>query len=123
MKKVLLFAFALSFSCAMFAAADSSDTKLTGWVSESKCAQKGASAAHEDCTKKCIEMGAKPVVVSDADQKVYAVDNPEALKGHEGHHVTVQAKVDNEKNSIHIDDVQMAKVEGSKSDGGASTEH
>ena len=29
------------------------------------------------------------VIVTDKDQKVLTVDNPDALKGHEGHHIAV----------------------------------
>jgi hypothetical protein len=45
------------------------------------------------------------VVVTDADQKVLTVDNPDALKGHEGHHVAVTGSVAGD--SIHVDSVKM----------------
>ena len=45
--------------------------------------------------------------VADKDQKSWAVENPEALKGHEGHHVQVKAYVDADKGSIHIMEVRM----------------
>src|ERR1700686_1186245 len=80
---------------------------VNGWVSDSKCGVKGANADAEACTKKCIKAGASPVVVTDTDQKVLAVDNPEALKGHEGHHVAVTGHVDGDK--IHVDSVKMLK--------------
>jgi pectin methylesterase-like acyl-CoA thioesterase len=80
---------------------------VKGWVSNSKCGAKDASADGAACTEKCIKAGASPVVVTDADQKVLTVDNPESLKGHYGHHVAVTGKVDGDK--IHIDNVAMAK--------------
>jgi hypothetical protein len=45
------------------------------------------------------------VIVTDADQKVLAVDNQDALKGHEGHHVAVTGTVG--KESIHVNSVKM----------------
>src|ERR1700751_3813003 len=38
--------------------------------------------------------GDKVTFVADKDQKSWSVENPEALKGHEGHHVQVKAHVD-----------------------------
>jgi hypothetical protein len=41
------------------------------------------------------------------------VVNPETLKGHEGHEVTLKAHVDTAKNEIHVVSVKMGK-EGMK---------
>lgn len=106
MKKLLLICLAL---CVMFLyvgvtfAADAST--VNGWVSDSKCGAKGANAGAAECTKKCIAGGAKVVVVTDSDQKVLTVDNPDALTGHEGHHVAVTGTVNGD--SIHVDSVKM----------------
>ncbi len=54
--------------------------------------------------------GGKTTFVADKDQKSWAVDNPEALKGHEGHHVKVKAHVDAAKGSLHITAVKMLKA-------------
>ena len=78
---------------------------VNGWVSDSKCGAKGANAAAAACTKKCLAAGADIVVVTDNDQKVLTVKNPEALKGHEGHHVAVTGQVEGE--SIHVDSAKM----------------
>jgi len=101
---LLLLAGALILLVASVSFAGDAQT-VNGWVSDSKCGVKGANAGAEACTKKCIAAGANPVVVTDADQKVLAVDNPDALKGHEGHHVAVTGHVDGEK--IHVDSVKM----------------
>lgn len=58
--------------------------------------------------------GDKITFVADKDQKSWAVENPEALKGHEGHHVKVKARVDAAKGSIHITEVKMLKGEEMK---------
>ena len=41
------------------------------------------------------------------DQRAWNVDNPETLKGHEGHYVRVQAHVYADKDSIYITEVKM----------------
>lgn len=101
---VLLLASVLILLIASVAFAGDAQT-VNGWVSDSKCGVKGANANAADCTKKCIAAGASPVVVTDKDQKVLSVDNPEALKGHEGHHVAVTGHIDGDK--IHVDSLKM----------------
>ena len=78
---------------------------IKGYVSDSKCGAKGANAKAAECTKKCIKEGASMVVVTDGDQKVVTVANPDALAGHEGHHVAVTGEVTGD--SIHVDSVKM----------------
>ena len=86
-------------------------TSVTGWISDDKCGAKGANAGGEACTKRCIEKGgAHAVLVNDADGKVLAIDNTDAVKGHEGHHVTVTGHVDAAKNSVHVASLKMAPV-------------
>jgi hypothetical protein len=108
MKKVLSICLAACFACALSAMAfdDMGKTStVKGWVSDDKCGAKGANAKAEACTKKCLESGAKMVVVTDGDQKVLMVDNPDALKGHEGHHVAVTGTTKGD--SIHVDSAKM----------------
>jgi hypothetical protein len=78
---------------------------VKGWVSDSKCGAKGANAKAAECTKKCLQEGASMVVVTDKDQKVLAVDNPDALKDHIGHHVAVTGHVSGD--SIHVESAKM----------------
>jgi hypothetical protein len=80
-------------------------TTVNGWVADSKCGAGGAKAGQEACTKKCLEAGASMVVVTDSDKKVLTVDNPDALKGHEGHHVAVTGHVTGDK--IHVESTKM----------------
>jgi len=104
-KIVLLFvALALVLLVASVSFAGDSQT-VNGWISDSKCGAKGANASAEACTKKCIEAGAAPVVVTDSDQKVLQVENPESLKDHWGHHVAVTGHITGDK--IHVDSVKM----------------
>jgi hypothetical protein len=41
------------------------------------------------------------------EQRTWKVDNPETLKGHEGHYVHAEAYVYPDKNSIHITEVKI----------------
>ena len=100
----LMLCMVLSIASFSFAADDKGDT-VNGWFSDSKCGAKGANAGAAACTKKCLEEGAKMVVVTDGDQKVLNVENPDALKGHEGHHVAVSGHVTGD--SIHVTGVKM----------------
>ena len=106
MRKVLLLLLAGALMVLVASASFASDAQtVNGWVSDSKCGVKGASEHHAGCAKKCLKAGADWVVVTDADKKVLKVDNPDALKGHEGHHVAVTGHIDGDK--IHVDSVAM----------------
>jgi hypothetical protein len=46
--------------------------------------------------------------VSDKDGKSWTINNPDAVKGHEGHHVTLKAHVSSDSNSVEIVSLKMA---------------
>jgi hypothetical protein len=50
------------------------------------------------------------------DQRAWNVDNPEILKGHEGHYVHAKGYVYPGKNLIHITEVKMPTASESKKD-------
>jgi len=84
-------------------------TTLKGWVSDSEC------AAHGD--KKCsnrqhVANGAKLVIVTEGDNKIWTVTNPSTVADHQGHHVQVKATTDPDKSMITVQEVKMLK-EGS----------
>ena len=106
MRKLLMLLLAGAMVVAMASVSFAGDAQtVNGWISDSKCGAKGANAGSEACTKKCIAAGASPVVVTDKDQKVLTVDNPDTLKEHYGHHVAVTGHIDGDK--IHVDSVKM----------------
>lgn len=99
MKKVVtLFLFAVL--TATFSVAESGT--WTGWITDAKCAPK----VKADCAKKCAEAG-EPLVFVNSDKSVMQVANPDALKGHEGHHVSVKGNLENGK--LTISSVEMLK--------------
>jgi len=87
-------------------AADSS--KINGWISDEMCGAKHAGTGAA-CVKKCIEGGEKPVFVDEAKKEVWTIDNPDAVKDFYGVHVTVVAKADAAKKTVHIDSIAEAK--------------
>jgi hypothetical protein len=112
---LLAVAFLTSFSVAKDKAAGAKSKTISGWVSDEKCAAKGTNASHADCAKKCEEAGQKLVVVADKGHTVYNVDNQDALKGHEGHHVKVTGQETN--GTLHVDKVDMlSQGNGTKGD-------
>jgi hypothetical protein len=108
MKKLLVLCLMFCFVLALTALAFDDMGKaatVKGWVVDDQCGAKGANASAEACTKKCLAKGAKLVIVTDSDQKVLMVDNPDALKGHEGHHIAATGHVMGD--SIHVDSMKM----------------
>lgn len=52
--------------------------------------------------------------VTDKDSKSWTIDNPGAVKGHEGHHVVLTAQADLSASSIHVMSLKMVKDSMSK---------
>jgi hypothetical protein len=79
---------------------------IKGWVTDSEC------ATHGD--KKCgnkdhLAKGAKLVIVSDGDNKIWTVANADKVAGHQGHYVQVKATKDTEKGTVNVQNVKMLK--------------
>jgi hypothetical protein len=99
MKKIAMAGVFLS----MLAVGAYADT-LTGFVSDDACGAKHAAGttADQNCAKSCIKMGGSAVFVQ--GDKVFKIDNPASIKGHEGQKVTVDGKLNGD--TIHIDAVK-----------------
>ena len=60
---------------------------------------------------------------SSKDNKAWTISNPDAVKGHEGHDVSVSAHVYPDKDEIHVTSVKMSGEKASgKAKGGAMSE-
>jgi pentapeptide MXKDX repeat protein len=99
MKKLLTICFALSFLA--FGAASAQDAMKDDHMKA-------------DASKKATKVTGKlgddgKTFVSDKDSKSWTVTNPEAVKGHEGHHVVLTAHVDADKGEVHVVSLKMAK--------------
>ena len=51
---------------------------------------------------------------ADKDKKQWTIKNPEDVKGHEGHHVKLQAHVYADTSEVHVMKVTMAATKASK---------
>jgi len=102
MKKLLVLALALSVT--MIAASAMAQDSM------SKDSGKTAATAPLKNVKGTVKFdGDKASLVADKDQKSWDVMNPEALKGHDGHHVELSAHVYADKGAIHVMSVKMLK--------------
>ena len=115
MKKiyVAVFTFVLGFTLLGFAqdtssgATSSTDKKVAkAEKKEAKAASKGKEMRLTGWVK---EEGGKDVFVNDKDKQTWDIANQDAVKGHEGHHVKVKAKLDESSHSITVDKLTMMK--------------
>lgn len=110
MKKVLI----MVFSVIVLAS-------LGGWAqTSSQKSEKGSTATSaKTMTMTGTVSSDGKMFVSDKDNKSWNVDNPEALKAHEGHHVSVTANEDAATDKLHVDAVKMlGKTKGTPSSTG-----
>ena len=117
MRKLILFALAVCvlLSMAAMASDKGKEVTVTGWVTDPMCGVKHAKAGGESCVKSCAKDG-KLAFVSDGESKVWAVENSETLKGHEGHHIKLTGHPNAEKGTIHVMTVAMLGGEKAQSD-------
>ncbi|HKE33083.1 MAG TPA: hypothetical protein VKD65_15235 [Candidatus Angelobacter sp.] len=80
--------------------------ELKGWVTDSECAAHGEKKCGD---KKHVAQGAKLVIVTDGDNKIWTVANPEKVAEHQGHYVLVKATKDAETGTVNVQNVKMLK--------------
>ena len=103
MKKLLPLCFGLSLlTFGVAAAQDAGATKDDTTTKKMDASNKAAKV-----TGKVSDDG--KTFVSDSDSKSWTISNPDAVKGHEGHHVTLTAHVDSDKSEVHVVSLKMAK--------------
>ena len=88
----------------LFAGGAFADT-WAGTISDDACAAKHVASTQTDvnCAASCIKNGGSAVLV--VGDKIFKIENKDAIKGHEGHKVTVTGKITGD--SIHVDSVKM----------------
>lgn len=89
-----------------FAASMAYAESWTGTISDSKCGMKHAdgSEASQKCAAKCMAGGAGAVLVTDG--KMVKISNPDMVKDHAGHKVTVTGTMKDD-GSLEVTDVKM----------------
>ena len=90
--------------------ADKKEVKVHGYITDPMCAKSGDKAKFKDaeCAKKCAKDG-KYAFVNMPDGKVWMIENPEAVKGHEGHHVSITGHANAGASTLHVMTVSMMK--------------
>jgi hypothetical protein len=70
----------LAAAIGLSTAADNKTMTWSGWISDSHCGAKGMSADHKACAKLCVtKNGSSWVFVNNADKKVIAIHNQDAV--------------------------------------------
>ncbi len=110
MKRIvtLLFAFVMAASLSMLAqepAANPGDKKVDkAEKKEAKAAAKNKSMSLTGWVK---EQDGKTVFINDKDKQAWNIENMDAVKGHEGHHVKVTAKLNEADHSVNVEKLSM----------------
>jgi hypothetical protein len=71
---------------------------------EAKAAEKGKSMSLTGWVK---DQDGKTVFVNDKDKQAWSIENMDAVKGHEGHHVKVKAKLNEADHSLNVEKLTM----------------
>ncbi len=101
MKKLMAVVFAFSLLITLSLAAQDTTKQDNTMKSDASTSTKSASL-----TGKISDDGKS--FVSDKDGKSLTINNPDAVKGHEGHHVTLKAHVSSDKTSVDVVSLKMA---------------
>jgi|HubBroStandDraft_6_1064221.scaffolds.fasta_scaffold39724_4 hypothetical protein len=76
----------------------------SGYISCSTEA-KGAPPGDSDAVRKCLDKGGLTVIVLDDTHQVLTIENPNAVKGQEGHRVLITGDID--EKGIHVLSVRI----------------
>jgi len=96
----LTLAFALLFAVTAIAAGNENAVTVKGWVSDTMC----AAAGNKKCDNKDhLKQGAKLALVTDGDNKIWTVANPDKLVDHMGHYVQVKGMANAEAATIKVE--------------------
>jgi hypothetical protein len=83
----------------------------TGWITDTNCAAKGATASHADCATKCVkEKGAKWALYNAADKSTWILSDQDGAAKMVGKgEVTVKGTADAATKTIKVSSMEMAK--------------
>jgi len=116
MKRLLTLLFAFLVTASLSLAAQEAATKDQSSSNDKKvqkAEKKEANAAQKgkdmSLTGWVRDQGGKTVFENDKDKQSWEISNPDAVKGHEGHHVKVKAKLDESNHSLTVDKLSMLR--------------
>jgi len=109
----LMFAFLVSASLTLAAQEPASKDQTANDKGVQKAENKEAKASAKGKTMSLTgwvkDQDGKTVFINDKDKKAWDISNMDAVKGHEGHHVKVQAKLDESSHSLAVEKLTMLK--------------
>ena len=114
MKRLLTLLFALVITSSLALAAQepaaspaSGDKKVAkAEKKEAKAAEKGKSVSLTGWIK---DQDGKTMFINDKDKQAWNIANMDAVKGHEGHHVKVKAKLNEADHSVNVEKISMLR--------------
>lgn len=108
-----LFAFLMTASVALVAQEPASKDQTSNDKKVQKAENKEAKAAAKDKTMSLTgwvkDQDGKTVFINDKDKQAWNISNLDAVKGHEGHHVKVKAKLNEADHSMDVEKVTMMR--------------
>ncbi|HSK43248.1 MAG TPA: hypothetical protein VLA83_05095 [Candidatus Binatia bacterium] len=111
MKRLLTLLFALVITASLSAMAQEpaanpgGDKKVEkAEKKEAKAAEKGKSMSLTGWVK---DQDGKTMFINDKDKQAWSIENMDAVKGHEGHHVKVKAKLNEADHSMNVEKLSM----------------
>ena len=113
MKRILTLLFALVVGAALSLAAQEPASKDQAATDKKvqKAEKQEASAAAKGKTMSLTgwvkDQEGKTVFINDKDKQAWNISNLDAVKGHEGHHVKVKAKLDEANHSLAVEKLTM----------------
>ena len=106
-----LFAFLMTASLTLVAQEPTSKDQTANDKSVQKAENKEAKAAAKDKTMSLTgwvkDQDGKTVFINDKDKQAWNISNLDAVKGHEGHHVKVKAKLNETDHSMDVEKLTM----------------
>jgi hypothetical protein len=80
------------------------DVVLTGYLTDSNCGAKNATASGKSCALHCIKDGARVQLM--ADKTLYTIEKLDNPADHLGHEVKVTGKLDTSTNVIRVTSIE-----------------
>ncbi|HEY7113497.1 MAG TPA: hypothetical protein VIA45_11245 [Thermoanaerobaculia bacterium] len=82
----------------------------SGWITDTDCGAKGASASHAACAAKCVkDKGAKYALYNPADKSMWVLSDQDGAAKMAGKMVTVKGTADAAKKTITVASMEEKK--------------
>ncbi len=107
--RIVVAVFAVALASFAFANPDMETGSWTGFVTDTACGAKGASASHADCAVKCVkEKGAKWALYNTANKETYVLTGKDDPSKWAGKEVTVKGTLNKQTKSIEEASIEAA---------------